>query len=81
MACAIVVAKTLLSSAKMSPDALIDTAYRFFGDAAIASMVSFIVVRIAGTRPGNIAGHLVKSLADGKVTTEEITKLKQMLGA
>ncbi|MEO0376004.1 MAG: hypothetical protein AAF329_15570 [Cyanobacteria bacterium P01_A01_bin.17] len=63
----------------MTPDTLLDTAYRFFGDAAVAAMVSFLIGRFAVTRPGAVVKSLIGAVKDGKVTEGEITELKQLL--
>ncbi|MEM8546500.1 MAG: hypothetical protein AAGF66_21215 [Cyanobacteria bacterium P01_H01_bin.119] len=63
----------------MTPDSALDTAYRFFGDAAVASMITFLMTRFISTRYGNVAKQLVAAVRDGKVTAEEIDDLKEAL--
>lgn len=63
----------------MTPDSLLDTAYRFFGDAAVAAMVSFLLVRFGATRPGAIAKAFVDAVKDGKLTKTELAEFKQVL--
>ncbi|ESA37750.1 hypothetical protein N836_35855 [Leptolyngbya sp. Heron Island J] len=63
----------------MTPDSLLDTAYRFFGDAAVSAMVTFLITRFLTTRSGAIAKSFINAIKDGKVTEAELAEFKQVL--
>lgn len=64
----------------MEPSGTLDLLYRFFGDAAIASMITFLLLRVAGTRTGGIAGQVMAALRDGKITADELQQIRLIVG-
>jgi hypothetical protein len=57
----------------------LDRLYAFFGDAAIAAMVSFLVAKLLPSRPGQLVKTLVQAISDGKISSDEIARLRAAL--